>query len=198
MTDLGLESEPLIRPKHRLLRVLACMAVLVGLGAWGMTRLFADFGKAASAAAGAMVGAIVESGGLDAAQATNVARAQGTALGSLTLAEVQRQVPSVRWVGATVASTNMNEASVSIAGDHVTTASEAFAGQCSYGLAVESADAPVVAANGLPGSGVFVNLPTPQVATVPCAAADAPTSGWTRVSSADLSNAGVAVYPVSG
>jgi hypothetical protein len=43
-----------------------------------------------------------------------------------------------------------------------------------------------------------VNLPIPQVPAVPCAAADAPTSGWTRVSSADLSNAGIAVYPVSG
>jgi hypothetical protein len=198
MTDLGLESDPLIRPKHRLLRVLACMAVLVSLVAWGMTRLFADFGKAADAAAGAMAGVLVESGGLDAAQASNVARAQGTAVGSLTVAEVQRQVPSVRWVAATVVSTNINEASLAVAGDQVTTATELFAGQCSYGLAVESADAPVVAADGLPGSGVFVNLPIPQVPAVPCAAADAPTSGWTRVSSADLSDAGIAVYPVSG
>jgi hypothetical protein len=66
---------------------------------------------------------------------------------------------------------------------------------CSYGLAVTSDSDPVVAADGLPGTGAFASVGAPNS---PCSADLAPTSGWTRVSATDLRRLGVASPPVAG
>ena len=91
--------------------------------------------------------------------------------------------------GATAAM-NTKEVSINATGDHVTTASEWAPGLCSYGLTVGSASDPIVAADGLSGSGVFANLVDPATS---CAANTAPISGWVKVSKTDLHDAGVPV-----
>jgi hypothetical protein len=75
----------------------------------------------------------------------------------------------------------------------VTTASEVQGGPCSYGLAVNSASDPIVAADGLPGPGVYFGFGESTF----CTADAASPSGWTKVSRADLFHAGVPVYPSS-
>jgi hypothetical protein len=199
MTDLGF-APVLVQPRHRLLRVLACLVVLAVLATLGVVTVARDLGKAVDkAVTGAADGfgqALVVSGAVDAAQASDVAHSKGVVDGGVTLAEVQSRVPTVKWVSGTVPSTNLNEASVAFAGNHVTTAVAVATGLCDYGLAVTSSQDPVVAADGLPGGGVFVNSVSSAVPG--CAADNAPTSGWTRASSTELHDAGVAVYPVSG
>jgi hypothetical protein len=196
MTDLAFEPV-LVRPRHRVVRILVCSVVLLGLVVWGVTTAGRDAGNGLRSAFGQGFGtAIADSGAFNAVQVANVAHAQGIAIGSVTMAEVQRQVPSTRWVPATVASTNLDSASLDVASDYVATATEIAPGDCSYGLVVSSASAAVVAADWLPGPGVYASFPGPPGA--PCAVADTQTSGWVKVSSADLSELGIQLDPVSG
>jgi len=191
MTIVAADDMTLIRPRHRLFRVLACAVVLtgilIGLGAWRLSASFKDFGKGLGAG---LTRVIAESGGIAATQAANVASSQGVALGSVTTAQVQRHVASQLWLVGTTAVRVGDEVSMNATGDHVTTATETVPGSCSYGLAVGLASDPIVAADGLPGSGVFYNSVVPATS---CAADLAPTVGWVTVSSTLLHDVGVQV-----
>jgi hypothetical protein len=199
MADFRLDPEQLRARRFRrdLTLILGLVVVVVlGLGAllWvGVTSL----GKAV---VNGVMTAQYESGAFYAAEAANVAHSEGVSPGAVTLAELQGQQPSAQWLGGSVtvagnASGTHNEVSVAVSRDHVTTATIPVVGYlCTYGLVVTSATDPVVAADGLPGTGVYSAAGLGSS----CAADLAPTSGWTRVSATDLRNMGIEPPPVAG
>lgn len=189
MTIFAADDMTVIRPPHRLLRVLVfaviLTAILIGVGVWRISASSQDFGKGLFAG---LTQVIAESGGIAAAQAANVARSQGVSLGSLTMAPVQRHASNHVWLVGTSDATNGSEVSMSATDDHVTTATPPDSGSCAYGLAVGSASDAIVAADDLSGSGVYYNSVIPATS---CAANLAPTSGWMKVSTNLLHDVGV-------
>ena len=194
MTLFADHAEILIRPRHRLLRVLAgaivVAVVIAGLVAWGLAVSLKGLGNGLDRLGTSLGRVIAESGGIYAARAANVASSEGVALGSLTTAEVQRRDPTAQWLLGTTAAINIGEVSMSATSDHVITAFETAPGSCSYGLAVGLAGDPIVVADGLPGSGVFYDFVDHSTS---CAASLAPTSGWQKVSSTLLHDTGVSI-----
>jgi hypothetical protein len=200
MTDFTLDPAYIRRRSNRRALALALalvVVVLVGFGAllWaGVTSL----GKAVGQG---VLTAVYESGASYGVQATNVAYVEGVSPGNLTLAELQARQPLAQWLAGNVAVAGYrqgtkNQVSVAPAGDHITTATAPFApGYCSYGLVVTSDSDPVVAADGLPGTGTFATV---GASGSPCAADQAPTSGWTRVPASDVSHMGISVPPALG
>jgi hypothetical protein len=183
-----------IRPRHLLLRILACVVILVGLMAWGLTVLYQDFVKGMASAVGAAMGAVVESGAVNAADAANVAHRTGVGVGQITVAQVRNGDSTKHWVSGTVASTGFNVVSLDAVNDHLTTAVEPAGPHdgCAYGLAVSSSNDSIVAADSLSGSGVFYTFVVPATA---CVATLAPTSGWTKISNPQLQKAGLSAPP---
>jgi hypothetical protein len=182
-----------VQPRHRLLQVLACAVVLagvlIGLAIWG---LLAGLNDLSHGLGDALSHGVIELGADDAARASNVATSEGVAFGSVTVAEVQHQVPTERWLPGSTAAVTANQVSMTATGDHITTATDPVTGSCSYGIAVGSTSDRIVVAYGLPGSGVFYDL---VIHAKSCAAELAPTSGWVKESNADLHDAGVSVPP---
>ncbi len=194
MTAFATDDTMLVRPRHRLLRILVCVAILAGLSAWGLIAVAGDLDNGLKAVGGAAVKVLLQSGAYNAARVSNVAHTEGIAMSAVTVAQTQQLYPTERWLPGSVAITGMNDVSMKVTGDHVVTVSEISGSgpPCSYGLAVWSAEDPVIAADGLPGVGVYATVGQGS----PCEADLAPTSQWVKVSSSDLRDAGVSVTPI--
>ena len=194
MTAFATDDTMLVRPRHRLLRILVCVAILAGLSAWGLIAVARDLDNGLKAVGGAAVKVLLQSGAYNAARVSNVAHTEGIAMSAVTVAQTQQLYPTERWLPGSVAITGMNDVSMEVTGDHVVTVSEISGSgpPCSYGLAVWSAEDPVIAADGLPGVGVYATVGQGS----PCEADLAPTSQWVKVSSSDLRDAGVSVPPI--
>jgi hypothetical protein len=124
MTVIANDGTILFRPRHRLLRGLACVVVLVGLIASGLTALYHDFVKGVGSAVGAAMAVVVESGAVKAAEAANVASSAGVGVGQVTIAQAQHGDSTNHWVSGAVASTSFNVVSLDSAGDRLATAVE--------------------------------------------------------------------------
>jgi hypothetical protein len=133
---------------------------------------------------------VTEAGPTGAFVATSQARAMGIPVGQVTAPELSGADSHFRWVAGTATSTLATgskqspwKASVSASGQHLVAAVQSLQGLCSFGLDVTSASDPIVAADHLPGPGLYqAFLPYHTGHTddqVPCAAVNAPGTGWT-------------------
>ena len=142
--------------------------------------------------------AIAQSGAAAAATADGVARDQRIPDGALTVAVLNRERPSLRWLAgdiplpanvALAASGALPgsgyQTSVDVGGDHVVTATRLAATLrlpfCIYGLTVSANDDPVISADHLPGVGNYWAMLGSSTSMRPtCSADSAPNSGWRR------------------
>jgi hypothetical protein len=135
--------------------------------------------------------AIVQSGAATAASADGVARDQRIPDGALTVAALNRERPSLRWLPgdialpANTALPASYQTSVDLGGDHVVTATRLAATLrlpfCIYGLAVSANNDPVISQDHLPGVGNYwATLGSPTSMRPTCLADSAPNSGWRR------------------
>lgn len=175
------------RKRSRILIIAACglafVALLSALAVWFVIGV----GQTLGAGVRAAVGDAELNGAYQASAVTALARSEGVSYGAVTVQGLQSRYSNTHWLTATEASspTNGTHASVSldVEGSHAITAVQALAGTCSYGLAVESKDDPIVGSDGLLGAGMFyafAPLTPAPVGPSTCSAATAPTSGWTK------------------
>ena len=172
------------RPKLRALAVAVVVVLLLG-GVIGAVTLADNLLN--SVGRGAMRGAFqaFDSAGSASQSAARVAGKHGVAMGALTTAQLNAQVPQYKWVsGATTVPASVGKklaVGIDPADDHVVTAVQLgkYAPNeslCAFGLSVASAGDPIVAQDHLPGAGSYVLLP--PVSTTECRADNAPTTGW--------------------
>ena len=117
----------------------------------------------------------IESG---ASAANAAATAEATeAPGSLSVSALDAALPKYEWVDGAVNvpfSSRRPVVGMIAYGTHIETAVRPLRNQCSFGLTITSNTDPYIAEDHLPGPGTYFQ-PANQV---PCAANQAPTSGW--------------------
>jgi hypothetical protein len=97
--------------------------------------------------------------------------------GSLSVSALNAALPRYEWVDGAVNVPYSSERPVVgmiASGTHIETAVRPVRKQCSFGLTITSSTDPLIAEDDLPGPGTYFQ-PADQV---PCAANQAPTSGW--------------------
>jgi hypothetical protein len=174
--------------RNRILIIAACGLAFAALPSALALWFVIGVGQTLSAGVRAAVNDVELNGAHQASAVTALARSEGVSYGDVTAQGLQSRYPNTHWLTSTEASTPTHgtHASVSLdtEGTHAITAVQALAGTCSYGLAVQSKDDPIVGSDGLSGAGMFYAFaplePSP-VSPSMCSAATAPRSGWTKV-----------------
>ncbi len=118
----------------------------------------------------------MQSGGSAANAAATAATPQPP--GSLSVSALNAALPKYEWVDGAVNvpfSAERPVVGMIARGTHIETAVRPARGQCSFGLTVTSSTDPLIAEDDLPGPGTYFQA----VDQAPCAASQAPTSGWT-------------------
>jgi hypothetical protein len=133
---------------------------------------------------------VMTAGPTAAFEATAEARSIGVPVGQVTAPELAGVDSHFRWVPGTSMSPVANgskhspwTASVSASDQHVVAGVQSGRGICSFGLSVTSGSDPIIAADHLSGPGLYQAFLPFQAGhpdgQVPCAAANAPGTGWT-------------------
>jgi hypothetical protein len=189
-------AKPHTRPRkrNRILIIAACglafTALLSTLALWFVNGV----GQTLGAGVRAAVGEAELNGAYQASAVTAFARSEGVSYGDLTIQSVQNRYANRHWLTSTEASTTTDGRSLSVSldieGSHVVTAVQVLAGICSYGLAVQSQNDPIVASDDLSGAGVFYAfIPLNSFSQSTCSAATAPKSEWITASPAAMKDA---------
>ena len=136
--------------------------------------------------------AVTGVGAFDAANAASTAEADGVSLDQVTTAQLAERNGG-HWIEGSQASTGSNVTSISVAANHILTATLSPGGTesgCSFGLYVANAQDPILPWYGLTKPGVYLNYQNPGGT---CSALNAPTAGWSGVSRSELYRMGASV-----
>ena len=183
--------EPTRSGRHSWPRVLFAVAVFFGLvigSVFVAMRLSSPLKGAFSGIGFAITGV----GAFDAANAVSTAGADGVNLDQVTTAQLAERNGG-HWIAGSQPSTRSNVTSISVAANHILTATLSPGGTesgCSFGLYVANAQDPILPWYGLTKPGVYLNYQNPADA---CSAINAPTAGWSEVSPSELYRVGASL-----